>query len=420
MSHLHQNKLLSPKQYGFISGRSTTIQLLHYLDKCINTIVEGSVVDVIYFDFAKAFDKVPHRRLIGKLESYGIKGNVLKWISEFLCGRYQTVVVNGEKSKEASVLSGIPQGTVLGPLLFVIYINDILDSIESDGFLFADDTKIFREITSQEDSITLQSDIDSLELWSQIWQLEFNLNKCHVITLGKFDNIMHTHRYKICGQEIEHVFEEKDLGVTIDFNLSFEEHIANKARVANAIVGLMRRSFTFLDSKSFSRMYTAFVRPHLEYAQSVWAPHLAKHIDTLEKVQIRATRLVDELGKLEYPERLKRLNLPTLLYRRMRGDMIEIFKHFHTYDKDIISPSFQPKLRPSRKHRFQLHHRIPKDGKRGLETNGFYNRCVDVWNDLPREVANAENINTFKNRLDKAWENVPFKFDHKMYNRIDS
>ena len=117
--------------------------------------------------------------------------------------------------------------------------------------------------------IKLQFNIDSLEEWSKIRQLEFNKDKCHVVTLGKFDNIMHTRRYKICEEEIEHVFEEKDIGVTIDSNLSFEEHISNKARIANAIVGLIRRSFTFLDVKSFTKMYTAFVRPHLEYAQSV-------------------------------------------------------------------------------------------------------------------------------------------------------
>ena len=174
LTHLMGNKLLSPKQYGFISGRSTTIQLLHYLDKCIKTIADGNVVDSIYFDFAKAFDTVPHRRLIGKLESYGIKGKVLNWISAFLCGRNQTVRVNGEKSEKADVLSGIPQGTVLGPILFVIYINDILDNIKSDGFLYADDTKIFRKITSREDALILQSDIKSLEEWSKKWQLEFN------------------------------------------------------------------------------------------------------------------------------------------------------------------------------------------------------------------------------------------------------
>ena len=195
---------------------------------------------------------------------------------------------------------------------------------------------------------------------------------------------MYTKRYKICNKEIEHVFSEKDLVVIIDSELLFEEHISNKVRVANAIVGLIRRSFTHLDGKSFTKIYTAFVRPHLEYAQSVWAPHFRKHINMLENVQIRASKLVDGLGNVDYPERVKRLNLPTLAYRRLRGDMIEIYKHFHTYDKDIISKSFQPRERSTRKHDFQILNRKPKDGIRGIQSNSFYYRSPDIWNDLPR------------------------------------
>ena len=159
-------KRLLTKQYGFISGRSTTTQLLNYLDKCVKTIVGGGVVDAIYLDFSKAFDTVPHRRLIGKLEAYGIKGNILKWIRDFLDGRIQQIMVNGVKSEIAPVISGIPQGTDLGPVLFVIYINDLLGNIKSDGLMFADDTKIFRRITSREDALALQSYIKLLEYWS--------------------------------------------------------------------------------------------------------------------------------------------------------------------------------------------------------------------------------------------------------------
>ena len=386
VTHFLKKSLLTTKQYGFISGRSTTTQLLNYLDKCVKTIVDGGVVDAIYLDFSKAFDTVPHRRLIGKLEAYGIKGNILKWIRDFLDGRIQQIMVNGVKSEITPVISGIPQGTVLGPVLFVIYINDLLDNIKSDGLMFADDTKIFRHITSREDDLAFQSDIKLLEHWSDKWQLQFHPDKCHVLTLGKLENIRHAHRYVICNNEMEHVFEEKDLGVTIDYGLKFEEHISKKVQVANSIVGLIRRSFSFLNCETFKRLYTAFVRPHLEYAQSVWAPHLVKNVTTVENVQIRATKLVDGLSTLEYAERLKRLNLPTLVFRRKTGEMIEIFKYFHIYDKSTLSPSFKPRERSSRKHNYQLQIHTPKDDIRGIQSNSFYYRSPKTWNELPNEV----------------------------------
>ena len=145
----------------------------------------------------KAFDTVPHRRLIEKLKVYGIEGDILKWIKAFLSNRLQVVKVNGEESFPALVLSGIPQGSVLGPLLFVLYINDLPESVKSQILLFADDTKVFRPILSEKDSLELQNDINSLDEWTKKWLLKFNPDKCHVLTLGKIEHIKHTHRYKI-------------------------------------------------------------------------------------------------------------------------------------------------------------------------------------------------------------------------------
>ena len=413
ITHLLDEKLLSSKQYGFITGRSTTTQLLYYLDECVKKIATGGNVDAIYLDFSKAFDTVPHRRLLGKLEAYGIHGNTLNWIKGFLFDRTQEVVVNGAKSASAPVISGIPQGSVLGPLLFVIYINDLLDDITSGGLMFADDTKVFRQITSREDSLELQSDLTKLEQWSNTWQLHFNAEKCHVLTLGKFENIQHAHRYKIGNNELEHVSDEKDLGITIDSELNFGEHISRKVRVANAIVGQIRRSFSYLDCNTFRRIYTAFVRPHLEYGEAVWSPHLRKYIEMLENVQVRATKLVDGLGNLEYHERLKRLDLPTLEFRRRRGDMIETYKHFSSYDRSTIASTFLPRERPSRQHNFQLH--VPKsnDGQRGVQTNSFYHRVAPVWNNLPRNVVDSKHVDEFKAALDDYWKYDPTKFNHK-------
>ena len=179
------------------------------------------------------------------------------------------VKVNGEESFSAPVLSGIPQGSVLGPILFVIYINDLPDSIKSDTLMFADDTKVMRCIMSEVDSLGLQQDVHELEQWSDRWLLRFNADKCHILTIGKIENIKHTHNYELFGNRLDHVFEEVDLGVTIDYELRFEEHISKKVSKANSIAGLIRRSFAHLDGDLFNRLYKTFVRPHSEYAQAV-------------------------------------------------------------------------------------------------------------------------------------------------------
>ena len=316
--------------------------------------------------------------------------------------------MNGEQSKPNSVISGVPQGSVLGPILFVLYINDLPDAVKSDVFLFADDTKIARQVKTVSDSQILQDDLDSLSNWSNNWLLEFNADKCHVLTIGKHENITHTHKYVINGEELEHVFEEKDLGVTVDFEMSFSEHICLKVKKANAIMGLIRRSFSFLDVALFRKLYTTFVRPHIEYAQVVWSPFLMKHVNLLEKVQERATRLVDGLGDMEYPERLRKLKLPTLAHRRERGDMIEVWKHYNTYDRSALSESFKPKQRTSRKHKLQLFHNKANDGVRGIQHNSFYHRVSDTWNNLPKKVVENLTMNGFKNDIDEHWNTEDF------------
>ena len=245
----------------------------------------------------------------------------------------------------------------------------------------------------------------------------FSVYKCHVLTLGKFDNIKHTERYKIWNQELERVFEEKDLGIIIDSELIFAEHSSSKVKKANTIVSLIRRSFTYLDCKSFTMIYTAFVHPHLEYAQSVWSPHSQKYVNMLENVQIRATKLVDGLGNLDYEERLRRLNLSSLAFRRFRGDLIELYKNFHQNDQDAIPPSFQRRERVTRKYEYQLLQRKAKDGIKGVQSISFYCRRIKTWNDLPQSVVNAKSINSFKMQLDEHMKNN--LFDRSVFIKID-
>ena len=165
-------------------------------------------------------------------------------------------------------------------------------------------------------------------------------------------------------------------------------------------MGLIRRSFTFLDPETFKRLYTSFVRPHLEYAQPVWTPHLRKYIKLIENVQERATKLVDGMKSMDYAQRLEKLDLPTLLHRRERGDMIQVWKHFNSYDQSTLSSSFIHCPRTNRKHRHQITWNRPNDGINGIQANSFYYRISKSWNNLPQKVVEAKTIDGFESGLD--------------------
>ena len=328
----------------------------------------------------------------------------LDWIKSFLSDRLQYVKVNDKLSKEGKVLSGVPQGSVLGPLLFVVYINDLPEVTSSDMYLFADDTKLVEEINSAEDAIRLQLDIDAMERWSKDWLLRFHPDKCHVLTLGKFWNIKHAHAYNIGGLILEHVEQEKDLGVIIDGELNFEEHIFSKIKKANSIVGLISRSFDFLSPEMLRTLFTAFVRHHLEYAQAVWSPRLIKHMDAIESVQRRATRLVNGYKNKSYENRLRKINLPTLKIRRKIGDMVEVYKHLHVYDKSSACQKFALRKRPKRQHDHELQRNFADDGVRGYQTNSLFYRSIDTWNSLGADVVAATSVTSFREQLLADWE----------------
>ena len=325
IDHIDKNKLFSDKQYGFIKGRSTTLQLLEVLDKWTEAIDDGLEVDCIYTDFMKAFDKVPHKKLIKPVENVGISDPILGWIEGFLTGRYQCVSINEEISEWKEVISGIPKGSVLRSIMFVLYINDLPSSVDSVAYLFADDTKIFRIINNFPE--TLQDDLKQLET-SENWLLKFNPEKCKHIHMQRKKE-PNAQIYKLLGHEIERVSEEKDIEVTIDEELTFEKHVQEKSKKANSTFAAIRRSFKYLKVDTILPLYKSMVRSHLVYANSVWAPYKKGIIDQIESVQKRATKQIPALRNLSYKERLQKLKLPTLAYRRIRGDLIEAYKIVH-------------------------------------------------------------------------------------------
>ena len=244
--------------------------------------------------------------------------------------------MNGQNSGWQDVTSGIPQGSVLGPVLFVIFINDLPLSLKSsEGFMFADDTKIFKIITRPEHQAELQEELYSMEDWSDAWLLGFNLDKCIKMHIGPNKK---PYDYELHGEILSTEKKEKDIGVNIDEDLTFEPHILEKIKKANQMCGMIRRNFEFLDAEIFPLLYKTVVRPHLEYAVSVWAPHKIELIKKIEGVQRRATKYLPGMKDLSYPERLRKLKLPTLMYRRLRGDLIETYK--------ILKPIYDSNVRP--------------------------------------------------------------------------
>ena len=238
-------------------------------------------VDVIYLDFAKAFDKVPHQRLSKKLEAIGIDGKLLKWLGSWLLDRRQRVTLKGSNSKWINVSSGVPQGSVLGPILFLVYINDLDKGVESNMYKFADDTKLCRVIQTEEDAKVLKDDISKLYKWSQDWQMLFNVDKCTVMHMGKKNRKF---RYEMNGIQLKEITEERDLGVLVHASATTSMQCAKAASKGNQVLGMIKRTMVSRDKDVILKLYKSLVRPHLEYCVQVWSSSLKGDVKIIEKV----------------------------------------------------------------------------------------------------------------------------------------
>ena len=398
LNHVNVNNLLSTEQHGFTSGRSCMTNLLVTLEDITKNLDEGLGVDVIYLDYSKAFDTVPHKRLISKLRAYGINEAVINWIQQFLTNRRQQVGIRGELSSWAEVLSGVPQGSVLGPILFVLYINDLPDIVKSTAKLFADDTKLYNQVTrdNSEGADQIQHDLETLEKWSDTWLLRFNASKCKCMHMGHENP---ARCYTLNGETIQAVDEEKDLGVYLSSDCKPSLQCTKAAGKAMQSLRIIKRTFNYIDKDGFAVLYRAYIRPHLEYCVQAWCPYLQKDIKSLEKVQRRATKLVPSLRERSYEERLKELNLYPLEVRRARGDVIETFKILNGFEDIDASELFTLSDAITRGHMKKIY---KKRLMKGLNLRKFFfsQRVVDNWNNLPEYVISAKTVNQFKNNFD--------------------
>jgi ribonuclease P/MRP protein subunit RPP40 len=290
--------------------------------------------------------------------------------------------------------------------LFICYINDMPETVQSLIYLYADDSKLCREVSSETDVSVLQQDLYKLQEWSTKWQLTFNTGKCKVMHMGKHN--LRNDYIMLDGTVLEKTDVEKDLGVWVDKSLTFKDHVTHAINKANQILGLIRRSFIYIDEQSMKQLYTALVRPHLEYGNVVWYPRFKTDVEAIERVQHRATRMVPGLAKLPYEERLKKMKLPSLVYRRIRGDAIETYKYLHniySVNSAVLLPPLMTEVN-TRGHNMRLQKRYCKTDTRA---NFFGYRTVNLWNCLPYEVVNSVSLGRFKGSFDKYFGDNCYK-----------
>ncbi|CAM5077630.1 unnamed protein product [Eretmochelys imbricata] len=310
-------------QHGFTKGRSCQTNLISFFEKVTDFLDKGNAVDLIYLDFSKAFDTVPHGELLAKLERMGVSMKIERLIRNWLKGRLQRVTLKGELSDLKGVTSGVPQGLVLGPILFNLFITGFGTKSRNVLIKFADDTKLGGIANTEKDRDVIQEDLDDLVNWSNSNRMKFNSEKCKVMHLGINKNFC----YKLGMHYLEVTEEEKELGVLVDHRMTMNRQCDMAVKKANAVLGCIRRGISSRDKEVLVPLYKALVRPHLEYCVQFWSPTFKKDEFKLEQVQRRATRMSRGMENLSYKRRLNELGLFSLTKRRLRGDTNAIYKY---------------------------------------------------------------------------------------------
>lgn len=399
MKHAEEHSILYPLQHGFRKNRSCETQLLEFIEDVTTNMEEGKQTDVLIMDFSKAFDKVSHSLLLHKLDHYGIRGKTNKWIQSFLSNRSQRVVVDGYTSDSASVESGVPQGSVLGPSLFLFYINDIAEGLNSTVRLFADDTIAYLVIITKKDCQLLQTDLDKMEVWEGKWLMEFHLNKCQVLSITRKQTPIF-YNYILHGQVLEHVQSAKYLGCTINKDLDWAEHIQNITNKANGTLAFLRRNLNIGSTKVKSQAYHSFVRPILEYSSTVWDPHHKKDVNRIEMVQRRAARYVTNRyrNRSSVGDMLEDLEWENLERRRQLARLAMLYK----IDRQLVAVDSRKLLPPVRRTR-NMHPKsfqIPSCNT-DYRKWSFFPRTIREWNNLPPDLVQAGSPDAFKAQVAK-------------------
>jgi len=399
--YLLSNNLLASIQHGFIKGRSTCTNLLESVNDWTISVQNKKCVTVAYIDFSRAFDTVSHEKLFMRLAAYGIQGSLLQWLKNFFVDRTHRTKVGCCISGIVAMISGIIQGSGLGPVMFIIYIDDLAKLLERNGItakFFADDVKVYCEISDANDSVCLQNALDIIANWAKEWQLSISVTKCNILSIGNTGTV-DTSEYYINDCQLPRVTACRDLGIIVTSDLSPCQHINEIVNKAHQRANHIIRCFVSGQMGTLIRAFIVYVRPILEYNCVVWSPSLKKDIDLIEKVQRRFTKRLHGLKDLPYTERLQRVDLPSLELRRLHLDLTFcyniVFNHMCVNFDDFftISPSSQ-----TRGHPYKLYKPRCTNSTR---CNFFAARVIDVWNHLPPTVS-FSSVSAFKKSIKKV------------------
>jgi hypothetical protein len=394
LKHLDHHNILVDNQHGFRAKRSCETQLLDLTNELAKRLDKGIQTDMIVLDFSKAFDKVPHERLLKKLHHYGIRGSVNDWIRCFLTQRSQRVVIDGKASQDVHVDSGVPQGTVLGPLLFLVYINDLPLAVSSQTRLFADDSILYREIHTINDCHILQQDLEKLSQWEKTWGMLFNAEKCNSIRITRAKKPI-TYDYTLKGHTLEETNAATYLGVELTTDLRWNTQINKVTKRANSTLGFLKRNIRTSNEQVKERAYNTYVRPLLEYCSTVWSPHTQKEKHQLEMVQRRAARYTTNRyhNTSSVTDMLNHLSWTSLENRRDKARVVMLYKIVHglvAIPPTDLTPTCG---RTRRTHAYsyrQLH------TKTTIYQHSFIPYTIKIWNALPAHVVSAATLDQFK------------------------
>ena len=401
--YLEEHALLTDHQFGFRSGRLTVDQLLLVYETVSGLVDDGETVDVIYFDYSKAFDIVNHEILLTKLRCIGIDGDILAWISSFLTDRTLQVCVKGHISRPRPVLSDVPQGSVLGPLLFLVYVNHIASLLSCNFKIFADDLKIYAFIDQSKPNAEslVQSDILTLTHTSESWGLKLNANKCAVLRFSRGSrSASATPKDVLNGNLLPVLTSFRDLGVIVDTSLKFHEHVQSLSHKASGLCHNFLKSTVCRTPEFMLFLFKTHIRPLLDYCSCLWNTGFVEDVRKLERVQRRWTKRIDNLGEMGYAERLCKLDLFSVQGRLLRSDLIQYWKVMNAHCSIPVDSMFaQPQNAPTRGHKLKI---FVSRAITDVRKRSFARRCVKVWNGLPEWVVTAPDLRTFKKGLVQA------------------